>query len=196
MKKILSLLLVVFMVVCVMASCGGKNKTEDIIECGSYKVGDYYNDGTKEGIVFVVYDGGYHGKIVSLDEGKEKWAEYAVWQNATHATSDGGGMGNMNKIKKLPNWKSNYPAFAWCASLGEGWYLPAVDELKLIYQNKSIINRRLNERGYGEFADYCYWSSTEGVDYSDCAWNVYMDGGLTFSVNKDNDRCVRAVSAF
>ena len=67
MKKILSILLVAFMAIGVNAGNGSKTR-------GPYKVGDYYNDGTKEGIVFVVYDGGYHGKIVSLDEGKEKWA--------------------------------------------------------------------------------------------------------------------------
>ena len=105
-------------------------------------------------------------------------------------------MGNMNKIKKLPNWKSNYPAFAWCASLGECWYLPAFDELKLIYQNKSIINRRLNERGYGEILDDFYWSSTEDVDKSDCAWRVYMGSGSTYDGSKYNNRSVRAVSAF
>ena len=191
MKKILSILLVAFMAIGVNAGNGNKTVTG-----GPYKVGDYYNDGTKEGIVFVVYDGGYHGKIVSVDESNEQWAVDAVDQNATHATSKGGGMGNMNKIKKLPNWKSNYPAFAWCASLGEGWYLPAVGELLLIYENKSIINRRLNERGYGEFLDEFYWSSTEDVDNSDCAWGVYMGDGDTHNFSKIGNSCVRAVSAF
>ena len=174
-------------------NAGNGNKT---VTGGPYKVGDYYNDGTKEGIVFVVYDGGYHGKIVSVDESYEQWAVIPVWQNAANATSKGGGMSNMNKIKRLPNWKSSYPAFAWCASLGEGWYLPAVDELELIYQNKSIINRRLNERGYGEFLDDFHWSSTEKMDDSDCAWFVDMFDGLTDFNLKYFDYSVRAVSAF
>ena len=193
MKKILSILLVAFMAIGVNAGNGNKTVTG-----GPYKVGDYYNDGTKEGIVFVVYDGGYHGKIVSVDESYEQWAVDAVRENATHATSKGGGMGNMNKIKKLPNWKSNYPAFAWCASLGEGWYLPAIDELKLIYQNKSIINRRLNERGYGEIVDeVSYFSSTESVDTSIGVWYVYMNDGYTSLIDKNwTYFYVRAVSAF
>ncbi|MBQ5751895.1 MAG: SUMF1/EgtB/PvdO family nonheme iron enzyme, partial [Bacteroidaceae bacterium] len=33
-----------------------------------YKIGDYYNDGTKEGIVFEISNGGYSGKIVSLEQ--------------------------------------------------------------------------------------------------------------------------------
>ena len=193
MKKILSILLVAFMAIGVNAGNGNKTVTG-----GPYKVGDYYNDGTKEGIVFVVYDGGYHGKIVSVDESKEPWAVDAVWQNATHATSKGGGMDNMNKIKKLPNWKVNYPAFAWCASLGEGWYLPALDELKLIYHKKSVINRRLDEREYYEIGEYGYWSSTENVDSQNCyVWGVFMDNSYTLHFStKVEPFCVRAVSAF
>ena len=194
MKKILSILLVAFMAIGVNAGNGNKTVTG-----GPYKVGDYYNDGIKEGIVFEVYDGGWHGKIVSVDESCEQWAVSAGCQNATHATSKGGGMGNMNKIKKLPNWKSNYPAFAWCASLGEGWYLPAVDELELIYQNKSIINRRLNEKGYGEVVDDLYWSSTESSEFEFCAWYVRMSDGYTsnnYYYTKRDYYYVRAVSAF
>ena len=95
MKKILYLLLLALMAIGVNAGNGNKTVTG-----GPYKVGDYYNDGTKEGIVFVVYDGGYHGKIVSVDESFEQWAVSAVWQIATHATSKGEGMDNMRKIMK------------------------------------------------------------------------------------------------
>ena len=192
MKKILSLLLIAFMAIGVNA--GNDNKT---VTGAPYKVGDYYNDGVKEGIVFVVYDGGYHGKIVSVDESRELWVGETVRENFTAATSKGDGMGNMNKIKKLPDWKSNYPAFAWCASLGDGWYLPAVDELILIYENKSIINRRLNERGYGEVVNDLYWSSTEVEEEPDCAWYVNMnDGDSNYNSKNYIEFSVRAVSAF
>ncbi len=40
---------------------------------GIYKVGDYYTDGTKEGVVFDVWNGGRHGKIVSLDQAELQW---------------------------------------------------------------------------------------------------------------------------
>ena len=81
MKKILSLLLVALMAIGVNA--GNDDKTS-----GPYKVGDYYNDGTKEGIVFVVYDGGYHGKIVSLDEETDGlWALIAAVEKPTGAES-------------------------------------------------------------------------------------------------------------
>ena len=192
MKKLFSLLLVAFIAIGVNAGNGNKTVTG-----APYKVGDYYNDGVKEGVVFVVYDGGYHGKIVSVDESRELWVGETVRENVTAATSKGDGMGNMNKIKKLPDWKSNYPAFAWCASLGDGWYLPAVDELILIYENKSIINRRLNERGYGEVVNDLYWSSTEVEEEPDCAWYVNMnDGDSSYNSKNYIDFSVRAVSAF
>ena len=193
MKKILSLLLVVLMAIGVNAGSGNKTVTG-----GPYKVGDYYNDGIKEGIVFEVYDGGWHGKIVSVDESYELWAVSDVYKNATHATSKGDGMDNMRKIMKQPNWKKNYPAFAWCASLGEGWYLPALDELKLIYHKKSVINRRLDEREYYEIGEYGYWSSTENVDSQNCnVWGVFMDNSYTLHFStKVEPFFVRAVATF
>ena len=192
MKRILSLLLIALMAIGVNAGNGNRTVTG-----APYKVGDYYNDGIKEGIVFVVYDGGYHGKIVSIDESLELWVGETVCENVTAATSKGDGMGNMNKIRRQPNWKSNYPAFAWCASLGDGWYLPAVDELLLIYENKSIINRMLNEKGYGEVVDGLYWSSTEVEEEPDCAWFVYMiDGDSNYNSKNYIEFSVRAVSVF
>lgn len=192
MKKILSLLLIALMAIGVNAGNGNRTVTD-----APYKVGDYYNDGIKEGIVFVVYDGGYHGKIVSIDESRELWVGETVCENVTAATSKGDGMGNMNKIRRQPNWKSNCPAFAWCASLGDGWYLPAVDELLLIYENKSIINRMLNENGYGEVVDELYWSSTEVEEEPDCAWYVNMnDGDSNYNSKNYIEFSVRAVSVF
>ena len=113
MKKLFSFFVIALLAIGVNAGNGNNGTT---VTDGPYKVGDYYNDGTKEGIVFEVYDGGWHGKIVSLDYSKEQWAVDAVYENATGATSKTAGMNNMNRIKKLPNWKENYPAFAWCAS--------------------------------------------------------------------------------
>ena len=192
MKKILSLLLVALMAIGVNAGNGNK-----IVTGGPYKVGDYYNDGTKEGIVFVVYDGGYHGKIVSLDEETDGlWALIAAVEKPTGAESKTAGMSNMNKIKKQPNWKTLYPAFAWCASSGSGWYLPALDELLLIYNNKSVINKTLDRIGYGEikkgYVDF--WSSTECNAWS--AYDISMSNGNNSNGVKYISAYVRAVAAF
>ena len=191
MKRILSLLLIAFMAIGVNA--GNDKKT---VTSAPYKVGDYYNDGVKEGVVFVVYDGGYHGKIVSVDESRELWVWETVRENVTAAISKGNGMGNMNKVKKLPDWKNNYPAFAWCASLGDGWYLPAKQELLTIYNNKTAIDANLTD----VLGTYTYWSSTESDGQSSsgvfCAWLVYMNRGYAANSSKYDGSYVRAVSAF
>ena len=193
MKKLFSFFVIALMAIGVNAANGDNGIT---VTGGPYKVGDYYNDGTKEGIVFEVYDGGWHGKIVSLDYSEEQWAVDAVYKNATGATSETGGMSNMNKIKKIPNWKAKYPAFAWCAFLGSGWYLPAREELLSIYRNREAINRGLNRRGYEEIIAREYWSSTEYCEWKFCAWNVSMYDGETLYNFKDSNGYVRAVSAF
>ena len=198
MKKLFSFFVIALMAIGVNATNGDNGTT---MTGGPYKVGDYYNDGTKEGIVFEVYDGGWHGKIVSLDYSKEQWAVDAVCGNAIGATSKTGGMSNMNKIKKIPNWKAKYTAFAWCASLGSCWYLPAIEELKLLLVNTDVrdaVNSALRARGaqplhlVGE-AEW-YWSSSE-VD-STFVWFLNMIGGEAWYDYKNCYCSVRAVATF
>ena len=91
---------------------------------------------------------------------------------------------------------AQYPPFVWCRAKGKDWYLPAFDELKLLYSVRDTINRTLNERGGNTLFGFC-WSSTEyEKDKKFCAWFVYMNEGLTGNSIKYNDFCVRAVSAF
>ena len=156
-----------------------------------YKIGDYYNDGTKEGIVFEISNGGYNGKIVSLEYNICRWSLKEV---ETDATSKTDGMYNMQKICSLPNWQNDYPAFAWCASLGEGWYLPAFEELKAIYAQYKAISNALNVKENSELENNKHLSSTQ--EYSSAAWYVRMGDGYTGGNFKTNYNYVRAVSAF
>ena len=185
----------------VFASCGEKKEAAAVaappVEEG-YKIGDYYNDGTKEGIIFSLSKDKKRGKILSLNESTAKWASRAVSKRETDATSDKNGMTNLNEIKNMSNWESNYPAFAWCASLGEGWYLPASDELGLICDNRDAINKTLNDKGYDALTGW-YWSSTEmdnayswGYQLSKEEWSNIGSG-----YNEKHVNCsVRAVAAF
>ena len=189
MKKIFSFLFVVIMAIGVNAGNDNKDVTE-----APYKVGDYYNDGTKEGVVFVVSDDGMHGKIVSLGECKVMWSNQRPMNKTVGAKSADNGMSNMNKVKEQADWETFFPAFVWCASMGEGWYLPAKDEMDLIAQNRNVISGRLNEKGYGVILNEEYWTSTE-ID-SSCAWLVRLNGGRSGNYFKNRVGCVRAVSAF
>ena len=48
----------------------------------------------------------------------------------TNAKDENDGAKNLEKIKKWRDWEKWYPAFSWCAKKGDGWYLPAINELK------------------------------------------------------------------
>ena len=171
---------------------------------GTYKVGDYYDDGTKRGVVFEVDASGRHGKIVSLGQSEQQWcseAEYAK-RIKTGATDQANGMTNQCKIEQIDDWRNKYPAFAWCADLGEGWYLPARIELSEILLDDIVhdkVNRRLQElkapKLFAQDEWEWYWSSTEYNEL--CAWYVSMGIGDTYLDNKSRGYFyVRAVAVF
>ena len=162
-------------------------KTESPRSSKTYKVGDLYDENGKRGVVFEVSADGKHGKIVSFNEIKLKWAndDFDSWGEEIGAYSKTDGAVNMAVVQRIPNWREKYPAFAWCADLGKGWYLPAIHELKVIYVIRNILNDK-----------YWYWSSTECKALKSCAWYVYVDDGYTNGNSKGSSNCVRAVSAF
>ena len=129
----------------------------------AYKVGDYYNIGGKEGVVFEVTSDGRHGKIVCLDDlGKMTWDE-------------------ANKA---------------CEQMGNGWYLPAKEELLEIRRLYRTLNSTIENRGRELFVyGGAYWSSTpreEEPRFKHCA--VYSND--THYSDDYSTNIVRAVSAF
>ena len=138
-----------------------------------YKIGDYYNENGKQGVVFEVWDDGRHGKIVSLDQTKAVYIsrdlsaldeEYLIG-----ASSFTDGKANTDTAMSHEH-ASYFPAFTWCRAKGEDWYLPAYDEIyRLIYNDDvyEAVNRRLRRiRGANTLKKRVYrrgyWSSTEG----------------------------------
>lgn len=114
--------------------------------CSPYKVGDFYNENGKQGVVFYVDKSGRNGCIVSLTESK----------------------------KSLPSYLSSKLS-SWCQSLGAGWELPSSSALKLLAVKgtvKDAINTTLKtygvEIGSGYYAGSGrkgYVSSEEYKDY-------------------------------
>ena len=98
----------------------------------------------------------------------------------------------MSVTEARGNW---YYAKRWCLDYGTGWYLPSIDELKLIYNNRSIINATLGLNGYKTYlsTDW-YWSSDEYADYGAEALSFSSGGGSGY--NKYDEYRVRAVLAF
>ena len=172
-----------------------------------YKVGDICDiDGVK-GIVFQIWDGGKHGKVVSIDQAKLQWCSSKQYEKEiiVGATSVRDGKINTDKIISYGE-ENEYPATYWCRNKGDKWYLPAIDELTLLLlddQTHDIVNQTLNRlnaslllnKGDNEM----YWSSSEApnVDrYELTAWTIYMDDGETFADMTDCNNLVRAIAAF
>lgn len=172
-----------------------------------YRVGEYYNQNGKQGVIFELSADGKHGKILSMTQDYVKWAEQGSESKRNiKATNRTDGESNMSRVKSRAGWKSKYPAFKWCAELGEGWYLPAIDELKLFLLDDylyKVVNRALRchggellkDRGYRSG----YWSSTESnyMFEDECsAYSVNMENAKVTSPLKYISLYARAVSKF
>lgn len=170
-----------------------------------YKVGDLYDDGKKQGVVFDVSDGGRHGKIVSLDQIQLQWCSKEQYEKkivvGTSSVSDG--KANTDKVMARAD-SSQYPVFQWCRAKGAEWYLPAIDELKRLLLNDEVrnaVNKTLDQHGAVKLGKKggtgWYWSSSEYVGNNQFrAWFVYMKYGNTANDLKYGNFYVRAVSAF
>ena len=96
----------------------------------------------------------------------------------------------LSKIKvaqyDFPKQMTWYDAKKACANLGNGWRLPTLYELRLLFSERVAI---------GGFGGYGYWSSSQ--DSNDDAWTVSFFFGHLNSVNKGNDlgrvRAVRSL---
>jgi hypothetical protein len=155
----------------------------------------------KGGIVFWLNESGNHG-LVCADKnfGEAIWGGEGLIGANGDGIADGSGMANTKKIVKLASWyiekgwfnstktpaptaarlclESNYNGY-------NDWYLPSIDELDLLYQNKDKI---------GGFINYNYWSSTEGDTRS--ARQQHFNNGEFGCYYKDVKCYVRAVRAF
>ena len=174
MKEYLPILIVGAIIGCVsliflIAFAAVKNKKEDMgyimdiiykmlgrsSNGAPYQVGDYYNDGKSEGIVFEIYNNGYSGKIVSLhhsDKIKQWRVNGSLDIGKTFGVTDGR---DIMYYREMAESVTADDAFGWCHRMGSGWYLPTIEELKAIYKNRSLIEPKLKNK-----LDR-YWSSTE-----------------------------------
>ena len=186
--------------------CHGRSAVAPIVSQPverTWKVGDYYNVDGKEGVVFWVDETGKHGKIVSLDQAEKQWCTADEYRKLLTgiASDEYDGMKNLQSIQKISGRRNKYPAFAWCADHGDGWYLPAIKELELLLLNEKVhdaVNNQIARKGkaklFSKGEHGYYWSSTEYKEW--CAWGVYMLVGCTNYDYRNITNCVRAVSAF
>ena len=116
-----------------------------------FEVGQYYDYNGLRGIVFATIEDGTHGLIISLDEVMIEWSTFRKEELCKVGAKDQyDGAKNMEAVadyiaKNNLSW-DHFPAFKWCKEKGEGWYLPAIDEVLQLGNNFNGGNRQHNNR--------------------------------------------------
>lgn len=138
-----------------------------------YKVGDIYNVNGLKGLVVNVDASGKHGLILSLAESDKDWIEDEALAMETNAFYEDDGMKNMLAIEQYitENGKSwdSFPLFAWARSLGEGWYIPAREELLTIWTNLNGGNLDFNKKGNKLWKNHSKTIEKSGGDELHCS---------------------------
>ena len=115
----------------------------------------YLGEAFNGGIIFEIYkgsDGIEHGLIVAPTETTDIYQTTNVLVNADRSED---GAYNTNLM-------INSPAKTYVESLGTGWYLPSIDELVKLFNNRYYVQKGLRTNGNTILSLYkYYWSSSE-----------------------------------
>ena len=108
-------------------------------------------------IVVKVKENGSPLWLMTNDEAYVSWAdEFNKSHEKIGAINSSNGKANFVVVVKCQNWQNKYPAFAWCAEFGSGWYIPSKEEMEAI-----VATRVLGK------VEECYLTSTE-IDGAKC----------------------------
>lgn len=180
-----------------------------------YQIGELYDQNGVKGVVCMLTEDRRHGLIISLDEIYLPWSEFRKPDLRVAGADDRiDGMGNMEKVaayiaENNLSW-DDFPAFKWCRDKGEGWYLPAIDELLTIGHNYNGGTRVQNNRqARNKFNDALkdaggkrmdrlvyYFSSTEMDEKNAYTTHMGIEPPYVIEIPKYNKFLVRAVHKF
>lgn len=152
----------------------------------SYNIGDYYE---RQGVVGIVwYNDEDCIKVLSLqDKSFLQFGTGSTCNSNGYSTTDG--LGNRNAIVNN-QWSdiSWFPAHQWCYSLGESWYLPALEEMSAILNNMETLNAALAEAGGSSLRKgYKYWTSTQNSETVAKASQVWWDWDYEKAISSETD---------
>jgi len=158
-------------------------------------VDELYGKTYEGGLIFYVNETDGTGLVAApIDQANSAIgrAEWGCYGTAIGAYGMKIGTGAQNTLGILAGCSETGTAAQLCADLvlneKEDWFLPSKDELNAMYVN-------LKENGFGGFANYKYWSSSENGSHE--GWIQYFTDGLQYGNAKGNySNDVRAVRAF
>lgn len=134
-----------------------------------YAVGDLFSEGDVQGVVVAVDAEGRHGLIMSLLGDCLAYGTPLAARGNTGALicSDADdGWRNMVALEasmsKAGLSLDNFPAYAWCRSLGKGWYLPAINELKVLAQ---CVLSQNEPKTLSDITRICKWVNNISMQY-------------------------------
>lgn len=169
----------------------------------TYEIGEYVED--EGGVIFHRYidDGVQHYLVVDTVDFSANWSNVTSTLIGSTAQSTWDGLGNSNAIVGQSGF-INGAAKLCLDSTNNGksdWYLPAIDELSLLWQNRFNVNKTLSgNSSFGSISEATqigneeYWSSTEYDNYT--AWFFFFNGGNANTTLKNYAKYVRAVRKF
>ena len=180
-----------------------------------YEIGELYDQNGIRGVICQLSDDRQHGLVVSLDEIYLHWSEFRKPDlRLAGADNRTDGVANREKVAQYIaannlSW-DDFPAFKWCRDKGEGWYLPAIDELLTIGHNYNGGTRVQNNRqARNKFNDALkdaggkrmdrlvyYFSSTEMDEKNASTTHMGIEPPYVIEIPKYNKFLVRAVHKF
>lgn len=130
-------------------------------------------------------------KAMSIDEASKTWGYYGYYGTMVGATSHTDGVANTDKIE------SGSDAAKWCRAKGASWYLPALDELRAICNNKTTLNSTLSKISGTQLGieKRYYWSSTEINTNRAYNFDFNLGSSTEYNSDKSYSNLVRAVRA-
>jgi len=142
----------------------------------------------------IIYAGELNGTrlyTTAADQGQFTWNNGTTSPPiATGASSTSNGKSNTDTLVGLSGDDAPYDAAEACRALGSAWYLPALDELNVLYTNHAAIG---GFNTSGTWTSGYYWSSSENGSYYG-RMQRFNDGYVSNGGNKNyvcNVRCVR-----
>jgi len=152
---------------------------------------------TALGVVFHVDNSGLHGWAIHLEnQGNKQWGNFGIDipDLPNKGENDTAGYSNTQIIRAYGD-ASTYPA-AWAVDFDNGWYLPAIGQVNMLYGVIPTLNTSLEIVGGTPFSMDGYWtlwSSTENS--AERAIDIFYNGSILYCYKSNHDY-VRSIRSF